>query len=549
MNSKRGREDGDISRYTYDENVHNTSSSSSLTFGMADSNQLANRRLVKPSSNSSNSSTKRDKYLHHISMLNSSFQKHIASILSSSSSSSHAVPACNDYLSHMKGLQDVYNETRGEVITFGSGDCGQLGMGMDEDECFVAVNRPRIVVALRNFGMSAISTGGLHTAAVTAAGAVYTWGCNDDGGVGRTGEDYLAMEVTSSDPNFTKVINVGCGDCHTVAVTEAGSAYIWGSYKDKEGKIFSDAVKKDPNTIRGKKLVPHRVEGVDNAVEIQAGANFNAARLEDGGILTWGLGETGELGRGPPLPTKFGENYNLGGMVSEHLTPLPCIFRDSMNVKPFVVKVACGAHHLLVIAVGGSNGRGKGVWTSGLNNYGQLGFGMLPNGEKDKDGHPEDTKNRSVLERIKFLDGKEICDIDGGNQHSLCVDGEGNCWSWGRGDSGQLGNSDKCPAGYFLPNPAKVQLPPPSHLPRDSKTKSKVKSVSCGSNHNLVLTENNDVFTWGYGDMLALGHGKEKDENRPKLLKINQGRDELWEIKQVKGGGQHSGMICVVKKK
>ena len=48
--------------------------------------------------------------------------------------------------------------------------------------------------------------------------------------------------------------------------------------------------------------------------------------------------------------------------------------------------------------------------------------------------------------------------------------------------------------------------------------------------------------------MLALGHGKEKDENRPKLLKINAKKNnEEWEVKQVRGGGQHSGFLAIVK--
>jgi len=110
------------------------------------------------------------------------------------------------------------------------------------------------------------------------------------------------------------------------------------------------------------------------------------------------------------------------------------------------------------------------------------------------------------------------------------------------------GTRDKCPAGYFSPTPLKVRLPTPSNQPSGSKVLSVVKQISCGSNHNLALTKANDVYTWGYGDMLALGHGKEKDENRPKLLKVNAKNDgEYWEIKQVRGGGQHSGFLAIVR--
>ena len=37
----------------------------------------------------------------------------------------------------------------------------------------------------------------------------------------------------------------------------------------------------------------------------------------------------------------------------------------------------------------------------------------------------------------------------------------------------------------------------------------------------LALNAENDVYSWGYGDMLALGHGKEKDEDAPKKIPID----------------------------
>ena len=48
----------------------------------------------------------------------------------------------------MTSLEDRYLRVYGEVLTFGSGDCGQLAHGMEEDEDLM-VKYPRVVHSLR----------------------------------------------------------------------------------------------------------------------------------------------------------------------------------------------------------------------------------------------------------------------------------------------------------------------------------------------------------------------------------------------------------------
>jgi alpha-tubulin suppressor-like RCC1 family protein len=81
-----------------------------------------------------------------------------------------------------------------QVFTFGSGDCGQLAHGVEEDEDMM-VKFPRIVRSLQNKNILRVACGGLHSAAITQDGEVFTWGCNDDGALGRGGEENLPAKV------------------------------------------------------------------------------------------------------------------------------------------------------------------------------------------------------------------------------------------------------------------------------------------------------------------------------------------------------------------
>ncbi|RYG69548.1 hypothetical protein EON64_02405 [archaeon] len=80
------------------------------------------------------------------------------------------------------------------MLTFGSGDCGQLAHGTERDED-LTVKYPRTVYSLRDKKVVGIACGGIHNAVYTEAGQVFTWGCADDGTLGRKGEESVPMLV------------------------------------------------------------------------------------------------------------------------------------------------------------------------------------------------------------------------------------------------------------------------------------------------------------------------------------------------------------------
>lgn len=56
------------------------------------------------------------------------------------------------------------------VYVFGSGDCGQLGMGEDVEQ----VLRPTVLPALVDKEIISVAAGGLHSIALSSTGEVFT---------------------------------------------------------------------------------------------------------------------------------------------------------------------------------------------------------------------------------------------------------------------------------------------------------------------------------------------------------------------------------------
>lgn len=506
------------------------------------------------------------------------------------------VEAAKQYIDMVERIETIYNPTfiARDVLTFGSGDCGQLALS----DNVLASRRPRLVKKLRNLGVTEVSCGGLHNSAVLVNGKVNTWGCNDEGSLGKEDIDtaFLPIEIDGFLPSFKHeiasglepviegedhIVSSATGDCQTLVLSNTGRVYFFGSYKDKEGKQWSDMPPPDDHRKqkvsskesvkpRGPSWWPvHVYQLPGKCVEIKCGASFNAAIVEkckeynnnrennDESLfqnekmkfcVTWGLGQCGELARpvyedvkDSKYKWKEGDDsyacYKVDKIINDYLVPQPVAWDEGLPLDKTVMNVTCGAYHLLLIARNDYNHNLgiNSVYASGLNQYGQLGLG--------------DTRDRKVLTRVKKLDNFNIIQVAAGVHHSLCL-GKSltSLYAFGRGDSGQLGITKNIPSAGYLKN-----TPVPVKLVNDKKCNPSISKISCGGNHNLLLTEDGDVYTWGYGEMGALGHGKELDEYSPRKLELDtflngikneiEGRSNMRKVYSVVGGGQHSAII------
>lgn len=114
--------------------------------------------------------------------------------------------------------------TGGVILVFGQGDVGQLGLG-----AIVEKLRPAVVPDYQD--IVAAEAGGMHNVCLKKTGEIFTFGCNDEGALGRD----TSKEGSETVPGIVelpgKAIQVTAGDSHSAALLEDGRAFAWGSFR------------------------------------------------------------------------------------------------------------------------------------------------------------------------------------------------------------------------------------------------------------------------------------------------------------------------------
>nr|XP_006817818.1 PREDICTED: RCC1 and BTB domain-containing protein 1-like [Saccoglossus kowalevskii] len=129
-----------------------------------------------------------------------------------------------------------------------------------------------------------------------------------------------------------------------------------------------------------------------------------------------------------------------------------------------------------------------------------------------------DVQSTLQPKRIEQLCGKNVCDIAyGSGPHVVAVTEAGEVYSWGHNSYSQLGNGNTNQG--LLPAQISVSL-----LGR------KVKQVSCGSHHTLVLTGDGEVYAWGYNNCGQVGSGSTTNQASPRKVVACLGNKKVFSI-------------------
>ncbi|XP_053620968.1 regulator of chromosome condensation isoform X2 [Plodia interpunctella] len=383
----------------------------------------------------------------------------------------------------------VAPKKRGRVFTCGQGDVGQLGLGEDVPE----TTKFKHVTALGD-KIVEVRAGGMHTIALDSDGKVWTFGCNDEGALGRaTSSD--KDEATPKKVSLpSRVVAVTAGDSHSAALLDNGDVYAWGAFRDSHGSMGLVVRGREGKACRE----PVKVDVGEVAVGLASGGDHLVILTTSGSVYTMGCGEQGQLGR---LSQRSASRDARQGF-SALLVP------SKVTLKGGASRVFAGYHATFALDASGQDK----VFAWGLNNYGQLGI----TGEKRK------TAIFSPTECDAFAAaGGGWRALSAGQHHSLALDNAGVVYAIGRCEYGRLGlgavSADATQA-------TRARL-------RDARC----VSVAAATSSSFAVADDGQAYAWGMGSEGQLGTGDTNDALEPVVVERN--------ALSVSAGGQHTVLL------
>jgi hypothetical protein len=222
---------------------------------------------------------------------------------------------------------------------FGGNEFGQLGFGHNNP-----VTDLTQIDELCDKNIVEFANGEYHCIARTARGKVYDWGQKEKISSLNAKLEWFKPDLTQNLKD-KKIDQISCGSFHTLALTNLGEVYAWGS--NKKGQLGNNGGKYQ--------IKPIQVNGCDNGnvVMISCGSEHSMALNSSGRVFSWGLNKCGQLGTGDT------NNSN---------EPKPI----SISVEILFEKISCGAEHSLLLSREGD------VYVFGRNNSEELGNMLIP---------------------------------------------------------------------------------------------------------------------------------------------------------------------------
>ncbi|MEM6782967.1 MAG: hypothetical protein AAF624_04435 [Bacteroidota bacterium] len=358
-----------------------------------------------------------------------------------------------------------------------------------------------------------IAAGEQHSVAVLDDGSVWTWGLSGNGQLGRevtiddywlprrvdgvwgdlvaaggsityvyadrperdtlwsTGynhKGYLGYGPTGDEPRFTprsfpELKDLASWGSTTLALLADGTLMTWGA--GESGQLGTGAT---PLV----QVEPVMVPGIDQAVAIGVGGGYSLVLMADGTVRTWGMNNANTLGVSgisSTASTTRSITGRIAGAVSGVVSRASAskMFSD-VPVEPAideVIAIAAGGEHVLVVRSDST------VWGWGSNRGGAL-------GEEDHAG--------TFAEPFQIEGLSSVVAVAAGREFSLALTSDGSAWMWGT-----ITGSP----GYETP----------AHRIRRVPDLASIAQIEAGHRHAFALSEDGTLWGWGLSSQGQVG--------------------------------------------
>jgi alpha-tubulin suppressor-like RCC1 family protein len=346
-------------------------------------------------------------------------------------------------------------KTDGTLWTWGLGTSGQLGRfstgtnKITPVTTFAGGTNWADTATEEPEDLYTLSAGGQHTAAIKTDGTLWTWGSGFSGVQGNADVSQRNTPVTTF-AGGTNWKQVSSGSFHTAAIKTDGTLWTWG---------YGGYGQLGTNDISNRSTPVTTFAGGTNWKQVSSGGSHTAAIKTDGTLWTWGNANSGRLGTNDTITRS---------------TPVTT-FAGGTNWK----QVTSGYRHAAAIKTDGT------LWTWGTGTSGQLGNAQAT--------------NRSTPVTT-FAGGNNWKQVSSGNFHTAAIKTDGTLWTWGSGNTGQLGNAQttnrSTPVTTFIGG-------------------TNWKQVSSGNLHTAAIKTDGTLWTWGNGGSGQLGTNDISNRSTP----------------------------------
>lgn len=339
----------------------------------------------------------------------------------------------------------------------------------------------------------------------TSIGQIYTWGSNATWQLGdsSTTDRSSPGTVYGGGTSWTQV---AAGSDHMVALKSDGTFWGWGrNHCAQVACAFGGGPATQPTTPVG---------GGTTWCWVAAGNAITAGIKTDGRLWGWGRNYAGNLGTGTssqvnsPMTTVGGGTtwckvslknnhsialktdgtlwawgYNIRGQVGDSSTTNRCSPVTTAGGGTTWCAISAGYVSSAAIKTDGT------LWTWGGNYCGQLGNGSAGSGQSRSS--PGTTAGC----------GTTWCSVSMGS-HTLATKTDGTLWTWGRNDTGQLGDGTT------------VTKNSPITVAGGGTTWCMASSGSINATSAAIKTDGT-LWTWGNNSQGALGDGTTTSRSSP----------------------------------
>jgi len=367
----------------------------------------------------------------------------------------------------------------GSLFSWGRNDYNELGQ-VDS----VVANRSSPVTIGGNTDWTSVSVGNNFSMALNNVGAMYTWGRNDIGQLGK------------STP--LSYVSIGAG----VASRNDGKLYTWGynNFGQLGDASLANANRSAPTQVSTLALASVSWTTVSGSYNNRAGIKINNT------LYVWGDNRYGQLGisEGPEINISRSQPVQILGSWTQLYVNTDNIFGirfdntlwgwgnnnigqlgDGTTINRsspvqigsdtnWSMVVASGTGHVIALKTTGA------LFAWGYNQYNELG------------------QNQRV--QVNYSSPIQVgtsswTKIGAGNNNSFAIRTDGSLWGWGRNDFGQIGTNNNTPLSWT--------------------------SVAGGDSYSVAIRSDGKLFSWGLNNKGQLGLGHTVSKSAPTQIAVS----------------------------